>query len=173
MLEGDFLGILEDCRQQAVEGMGELHCHQLDTEDKLWNFHLLDRKDKVELSFHLLDRGDKEEPSFHRLDKKDKEELSFHLLDMEDKQEQWQMVDSQDHYPVEAEQDTEAFLMQEDKVVLQDRMGKEHMHQALQKEDSYHWHSLMNLKEAVVDSMVVHSVDRKAVVLALEDSSDE
>lgn len=81
-----------------MEGMGELHCHQLDTEDKLWNFHLLDRKDKVELSFHLLDRGDKEEPSFHRLDKKDKEELSFHLLDMEDKQEQWQMVDSQDHY---------------------------------------------------------------------------
>lgn len=74
MLEGDFPGILEDCRQQAVEDKGELHYHQLDKEDKVWSFHLLDREDKEELSFHLLDREDREELSFHLLDTEDKEE---------------------------------------------------------------------------------------------------
>lgn len=53
---------------------------------------------------------------------------------------------------MEAEQDTEAGLMQ-DKVVLQDWMGKEHMQQTLQKEGSYHWCSQMDLKQAVVDTL--------------------
>lgn len=70
--------------------------------------------------------------------------------------------------------------MQEDKAALQDWMGKEH--QALQKEGSYHWCSQKD--QAVVDTLAqwkeetkgrqaVHSVEKQAVVLALEDSSSE
>jgi hypothetical protein len=165
--------------------MVELHHHQLDKEDKVWSFHPWDMEDKEELSFHLLDSEDKEELSFHLLDREDKEELSFHLLDREDKEEHWQMGYNQNHHRVEAEQDTEAGLMQEDKVMLQDRAGTEEhmMHQVLPKEDSHCWHIQMGLEEAVVDtssewkeeegSQAGHSVETSAVVLASEDSQGE
>lgn len=58
--------------------------------------------------------------------------------------------------------------MQEDKVMIQDRMGTEHMHQPLQKEDRYRWRSQMDLKQVVVDTLpewkegskAVHSAER-------------